>query len=122
MRMSNRITPKQQRFVEEYIIDLNATAAAGRAGYSDPNFGRQLITKPNVSEHIQQLREKLSKKNMITAETVLADIIRRGMLAEEAGQFGPAIKATELLAKYLGMFVDRQETSGILKIVVERHD
>lgn len=36
------LTPKQKRFVAEYLVDLNATAAAKRAGYKDPNIGWQV--------------------------------------------------------------------------------
>lgn len=49
-----RLTDKQKRFVAEYLVDLNATQAAKRAGYKDPNIGRQLITKNNVSAAIQK--------------------------------------------------------------------
>ncbi len=120
--MKKKLPPRQQRFVEEYMIDLNATAAAARAGYKDPNKGRQLVSKGNVSESIQALREKLSKKTEITAIQVLNDIVRRGKLAEEAGQYGPALKSCELLAKHLGMMIEKQESNGTLKIIVERHD
>lgn len=72
--MANKLTPKQQRFVQEYMIDLNATAAAGRAGYSDPNFGRQLITKPNVAVEIQKRQEKIRGKLEITQERVIKEL------------------------------------------------
>ncbi len=117
-----RLTPKQEKFAQEYLIDLNATAAASRAGYKDPNKGRQLVSKSNVSELIQKLRDKRSKETGITAIQIINDIIRRGTLAEEAGQFGPALKASELLAKHAGLFIERTESSGIMKIIVERHD
>ena len=46
-----KLTEKQKRFCEEYLVDLNATQAAARAGYKDPNIVRQLITKNNVSQY-----------------------------------------------------------------------
>uniref|UniRef100_UPI001482B48E terminase small subunit n=2 Tax=Enterobacteriaceae TaxID=543 RepID=UPI001482B48E len=46
------LTAQQRLFVAEYLKDNNATAAAARAGYSDPNYGRQLITNPNVAQAI----------------------------------------------------------------------
>ena len=65
------MSPKQKQFVHEYFVDLNATEAAARAGYSDPNYGRQLLTIPNVQKAIQKKQEKLQKRTEITAERVL---------------------------------------------------
>lgn len=55
-------------------MDLNATAAARRAGYKDPNIGRQLITKNNVSEEIAKRQVKLQNKLEITQEKVLQEL------------------------------------------------
>ena len=47
------LTPKRERFIVEYLSDLNATKAAERAGYKHPNVqGSQLLAMPIVSEHI----------------------------------------------------------------------
>ena len=70
------LTEKQERFVEEYLVDLNATAAASRAGYKDPNIGRQLITKNNVSEAIQNAIKKRSTRTEITQDQVLKELAR----------------------------------------------
>lgn len=70
------LTEKQERFVEEYLVDLNATAAASRAGYKDPNIGRQLITKNNVSEAIQNAIKKRSARTEITQDQVLKELAR----------------------------------------------
>lgn len=69
-----KLTDKQKRFVQEYLVDLNATAAARRAGYKDPNIGRQLITKNNVSEEIAKRQVKLQNKLEITQEKVLQEL------------------------------------------------
>lgn len=69
-----KLTDKQKRFVDEYMVDLNATAAARRAGYKDPNIGRQLITKNNVSAEIQKRQAKLRGKLEITQERVLEEL------------------------------------------------
>ncbi|WP_065202682.1 terminase small subunit [Chromobacterium subtsugae] len=66
-----KLTPKQQLFVQEYLIDLNATAAAARAKYSDPNIGRQLITKHNVITAIAEAQQARSQRTEITADMVL---------------------------------------------------
>lgn len=67
------LTPKQKRFVAEYLVDLNATAAAKRAGYKDPNIGRQLITKNNVSEAIQRAIADRQERTEITQDMVLRE-------------------------------------------------
>jgi phage terminase small subunit len=72
------LSPKQQRFVEEYLIDLNATAAAARAGYKDSSKGRQLVTKSHVSEAIAAAKEKRSLRTQITADRVLLELARVG--------------------------------------------
>lgn len=72
--MRGAMTPKQQRFVAEYLIDLNATAAAQRAGYRDPNIGRQLITKNNVSAAIAAKQAAIASKLEIKSESVLSEI------------------------------------------------
>lgn len=64
----------QARFVDEYLIDLNASKAALRAGYSPKTaepIGYQLLQKPLVAEAIAAKRERLSVKTEITAEKVL---------------------------------------------------
>lgn len=70
------LTDKQRRFVDEYLVDLNATQAAKRAGYKDPNIGRQLITKNNVSEEIQRRKKELSDRTGITQERVLREFAK----------------------------------------------
>lgn len=71
-----KLTPKQQCFVDEYLIDLNATAAAERAGYKDPSIGRQLITKNNVSEEIEKRKADRSARTEITQDRVLREYAR----------------------------------------------
>ncbi len=73
-----KLTPKQKKFCNEYLIDLNATQAAIRAGYSDGNIGRQLITKNNVSAYLSQRQGKLQEKTEITAERVIAELAKIG--------------------------------------------
>lgn len=68
------LTPKQQRFVDEYVVDLNASQAALRAGYSAKTagaIGHELLKKPEIAEAIEAKRQRLSAKTEITAEKVL---------------------------------------------------
>ena len=73
-----RLTEKQKRFVDEYLVDLNATAAAKRAGYRDPNIGRQLITKNNVQAYLQKRREVQERRTEITQDRVLKELAAIG--------------------------------------------
>jgi phage terminase small subunit len=69
-----KLTPKRERFVEEYLIDLNATQAAIRAGYSvktAEDIGRQLLRKTPVAAAITSQRAKVSERAEINAAWVL---------------------------------------------------
>ena len=72
------LTPKQKRFVAEYLVDLNATAAAKRAGYKDPNIGRQHITKNNVSAAIEDAMQNRQKRTEITQDMVISELAKLG--------------------------------------------
>lgn len=68
---------KQQRFVEEYLVDLNATQAAIRAGYSAKTAysqGDRLLRHVEVAAAIRAARDKLSEKAAITAERVIEEL------------------------------------------------
>ena len=72
-----KLTPKQQRFVEEYLIDLNATQAAIRAGYSAKNadnISSDLLGKSQVSEAIYRKMDDRSRRTEITADRVLIEL------------------------------------------------
>ena len=74
------LTPKQQRFVDEYLIDLNATQAAIRAGYSR-NSARQIgvenLTKPVIAAAVAKAKRERSERTEIDAEWVLRHPTRR---------------------------------------------
>lgn len=68
------LNEKQKRFCEEYLIDLNATQAAIRAGYSPKTatvIGAENLTKPNILQYIQEKRKAIANKLQITQEMVL---------------------------------------------------
>lgn len=75
------MTPKQKRFVEEYLIDLNATQAAIRAGYSRKTagaIGGENLEKPEIATAIQQAMDERSQRTGITADRVLAELAKIG--------------------------------------------
>lgn len=78
--MTNQaLTPKQQRFAHEYLVDLNATAAAIRAGYSKKtakSIGQENLTKPALKKEISRLRAVVLEKIDASAEKVLREVAR----------------------------------------------
>ncbi len=128
------LTPKQERFVQEYLCDLNATAAAQRAGYKQPNKqGPRLLVNVGVQQAIQAGRAQRAHET-----EQIADYVRRNLkevnercqqhapvysLEDEqikdtegkpVGPFSPAAatEALRLLAKIEGLLPDRQEHTG----------
>lgn len=73
------MTPKQQRFVLEYLIDLNATQAAIRAGYAPANAnveGSRLLANANIANAIAEAQAKRSSKLEVTADRVVQEYAR----------------------------------------------
>lgn len=72
-----KLTDKQKRFVQEYLVDLNATAAARRAGYSEKTAneqGARLLAKPNIQTAIQAAMLKRQKRVEITQDMVIMEL------------------------------------------------
>lgn len=129
-------TEKQKRFVDEYLKDLNASAAARRAGYSGKTadrIGPELLGKTCVSKLIAERIQKRQQRTEITQDFVLTnlkEIVQRSMQHEGADEYDPraAAKALELLGKHLGMFTDKIKlegeltVSGILEELVKRKE
>jgi phage terminase small subunit len=112
---SKELNPKQRRFVDEYLVDLNAKQAAIRAGYSPKTAesqGSRLLSHAKVSEAIQHGQAQIANKYEVTQEYVIEKLIENldGSLRE--GQRGPANGALTLLGKHIGMFVDRTRVEG----------
>ncbi|CAH5000160.1 terminase small subunit [Klebsiella oxytoca] len=74
--VDSKRSPKVKRFIAEYLKDNNATAAAERAGYSDPNYGRQLLTNPNVAQAIAQQQKASIVRTLGSADEVLEKMWR----------------------------------------------
>jgi phage terminase small subunit len=108
------LNPKQQRFVAEYLKDLNASAACLRAGYRTKNpdvVGPRLLVQVGIREAVDAALVKRSEKCELTAAKVLEDLQRIARKAEEAEQFSPAAKCLELLGRHLAMFTDKVEST-----------
>ena len=109
------LTPKQQRFVEEYLIDLNATQSAIRAGYSEKTaqeIGSENLSKPMVAKAIAEAQEKLSNKTQVTVEMVVQGLLNEAKDLSEGSTQSARVSAWAHLGKHLGMFKDKVEHTG----------
>ena len=116
-----KLTPKQERFVQEYLVDLNATAAAKRAGYSEKNAGKigpELLGKTRVSAAIQEAIQRRSQRTEVTQDYVIGKL--KAIADKKASdapdselKYSSQIKAIELLGKHLGAWEpqDKQQTA-----------
>ena len=76
-----KLTAKQERFVEAYLVDLNATQAAIRAGYSPETakeIGYENLTKPHIRAKIDKAMAERSKRTGISADRVLNELAKIG--------------------------------------------
>lgn len=144
--MAANLTDKQQRFCEEYLVDLNATQAAIRAGYSEKTAqeqGSQNLSKLMVRARIEALQKERSEKLSIDAEWVLRRLVSisdRCMQAEPVMVFSPADKAmvhkedeegnrlyqfdssganraTEMIGKHIGFFEKDNEQNKLTAVL-----
>lgn len=108
----DNLTPKQRRFVDEYLVDSNATQAAIRATYarnSAKEQGCRLLTKANVAAAIQEGRAKLTAATETSAKRVLSEIASIAFTQECNVKISEKLKALELLGKYHKLFTDKVE-------------
>ena len=123
--MVNQLKPKQEMFCKEYIIDLNGTQAAIRAGYSHKTarqIATEMLSKLYIQEYVQSLMDSRSKKVEITAENILLDILDTREAAKEQDKLSERLKCNELLGKHLKMFTDRLDVSSKQEISLSESD
>lgn len=129
-----KFTAKQEMFCNEYLIDLNATQAAIRAGYSEKtarSIGQDLLTKVDIQDKIQKLKSKREKRLQIDADWVLRQAVSvhmRCMQAEPVMLKGEPVmddegrqvykfdsrganKALELVGKHINIQAFKENTS-----------
>lgn len=124
-----KLTKKQELFVKEYLIDLNATQAAIRAGYSQKtsySIGEENLKKPVIAAAIQEAMDKRAKRIDVNADYVLNTIVETIERCKQeiepifegtgenrvfTGEFrfdsGAVLKGAELLGKHLKLFTDK---------------
>ena len=116
-----KLTNKQKRFCEEYLIDLNATQAYIRAGYSvkktvtaEQNASK-LLRNTKVQEYIAELRTNQQQRTQITADVVLGELVKIAAAEDVQITGKEKIKALELLGKHLGLFQNGADNSAALE-------
>jgi phage terminase small subunit len=141
-----KLTAKQQMFIKEYLIDLNATQAAIRAGYSEDTagvIGSENLKKPYIAEAVQKAMDERANRIDTSAEGVIKDlallrdmcmgrepVTRTVMLKSGEGDpvpveisgklFEPSTAkgALELLGKHHKLYTDKTEITGNTSITV----
>ena len=143
-----KLTAKQQRFCDEYLIDLNATQAAIRAGYSPKTanvIGAENLSKPSLKRYIDQRMAEKESALIADQDEVLKYLtaVMRGesrasvVVVESTGDFmtearemqkapdeRERLKAAELLGKRYGLYTEKveQAVDMYLNITVEYGD
>ena len=126
------MTEKQKRFCIEYLIDLNATQAAIRAGYSKKTakvIGQENLTKPDIKKYIEQQLKQIKNEKIADVQEVLEYLtaVMRGEQKEQVALFTgegvqklvqkdvsakDRLKAAELIGKRYGLFTEKMELQG----------
>jgi phage terminase small subunit len=101
-----KLTPKQEKFISEYLIDFNATQAAIRAGYSSKtakSAASQNLTKLYLREEIERRREKAQENFIVSKEKLIREIASIAFAEGVEIKGSDKMKAIELLCKHLGI-------------------
>ena len=109
------MTPRKQRFVDEYLVDLNATQAAIRAGYSARTAeqqGPRLLGNVEIAQAVQAAQQARSHRVLINQDDVLRGLRREATLEGEGSSHAARVSAWGLIGKHLGMFVERRQQLG----------
>ncbi len=131
------LTTKQKRFCQEYLIDLNATQAAIRAGYSEKSaysVGQRMLKNVEVKKYIAEQMERLKNEKISSAQEVLEYLtsVMRGeqkeqvplmyydkqILEEKSASIKDRLKAAELLGKRYALFTEKLEVEGTTAVQI----
>jgi hypothetical protein len=114
----DNLTVRQRRFVEEYLVDFNGSAAVDRAGYNTKNransarLATEMLQHPGIKAAIDQLTMERSATVTMKPDYVMNKIRRTIEKAEADNNHTAVLRGCELMARALGMFVERKEISG----------
>ena len=121
------LNERQNRFVQEYLVDLNATQAAVRAGYSEKTAceqGSRLLANVKVQEAVQKAKAERQERTEITADMVVKELqsvafAKAADYTDASLKYSNKLKALELLGKHLGMFTEKIEQKNDTKLTIE---
>ncbi len=105
------LSARRLRFCQNYISADTDREAAIAAGYSEKSAhvtAARLLKDDNVLAEIARRQEKASERADIREDDVIKMLLEDREAAREAKQFGPSVRAAELLGRKLGMFVDKR--------------
>jgi len=113
----NGLTEKQKRFCQEYVIDLNATQAAIRAGYSEKtaaSIGAENLIKPEIEKFIKELQESKSDELNITFNDIARGVYD---IAINGDRDSDKLKAYDQLSKMFGHYEkDNEQSKAVTNI------
>jgi len=115
-KTTDELSGKEAHFVDEYIIDKNATRSALAAGYSAKtaySAGHNLKKKPRVAAAIKRALAEQQRRTLITADGVLKRLDRLAAKAEAAGDHNAAVRANQLLGQHYKLFTEKHEHGGL---------
>ena len=118
------LTDKQSKFVSEYLIDLNATQAALRAGYSKETakqIGSENLSKPAISTAIAEALESGAKRNETTVDLIDKMHKEAFNVAAKEGQGSAMTQSAQNLAKLHGLIIERAQVSSDITIEVVQY-
>lgn len=111
--LEDALNPRQLAFCKEYIIDFNAAAASTRAGYSPKNAavsGAQLLGYRGIRRLIEIYTENAARSVTVVDKDYIVKKVTE--IVTTAAKDADKLRGLELLARHLGMFIDRTEISG----------
>ena len=113
---TSAITPRQAKFVDEYLVDGNGTQAATRAGYGAAGArvaAYRLLTNVAISSAIEGRRQAESARLAITRQNVLQQLIEAFGLARDMGQPAVMVSAARELGRLMGFYAPVQATVAL---------
>lgn len=119
-----KLKERQQRFVREYLIDLNATQAAIRAGYKENNAdvtGPRLLGNVRIQEALKMAQDERSAELELDAEWVLDRLRTEAERCGEGSSHAARVRALELIGKHVGdMFPELVKYKNVSDDEIER--
>lgn len=118
----DKLNEKQYRFVQEYIVDYNATQAAKRAGYSEKTAysnGQRLLKHAEVQAAIKEIQDKATDKAIVDRNMVLAGLLKEAEFKGQGASHAARVSAWEKIGKTMGMFIDKTENNTNIQIEKE---